>query len=309
MAVFALLVPAPMSGPASIRAQRAPLRLSSRATAQPTAPAPITATSKGPVGAGPDLNTGAAYIPPMARPMIGVCAAVERASFGVWRDEPAVLLPLSYARSIHGAGGMMAMLPPDRVATEEPDDLLDRIDALVLGGGADIDPEDQGIEAHPETRGTNPDRTRSEMALARRALERSIPLLGVCRGMQVLNVACGGTLDQHLPDRLGHDRHRPVPGSWAEHDVRIEPGSLAARAAGTEYLTVKSHHHQGVDELGEGLVAVGWSEADDAIEAVELPGRTYALGVLWHPEEDERSNVIGSLVDAARVRAEGRAAA
>src|SRR4051794_3290619 len=135
---------------------------------------------------------------------------------------------------------MMAMLPPDRRASEDPDELLDRLDALVLGGGADIDPESHGAEAHQETVGTNPDRDRFEIALARAALERGMPVLGVCRGMQVLNVACGGTIDQHIPDRLGHERHRPVLGSWAEHEVRISPESLAARAAGTELLTVKS---------------------------------------------------------------------
>ena len=127
---------------------------------------------------------------------------------------------------------MTAMLPPDPASAEAPDELLDRIDALVLGGGADIDPDIQGVEPHPETIGTNPDRDRFEMALAIRAMERGIPLLGVCRGMQVMNVACGGTLDQHMPERLGHDSHRPTPGEWAEHEVRLAPGSLAARASG-----------------------------------------------------------------------------
>jgi putative glutamine amidotransferase len=235
----------------------------------------------------------------MGRPLIGVCAAVEKATFGVWKDEPATLLPLSYARAIHGAGGMMAMLPPDRRATEDPGELLDRIDALVLGGGADIDPEDQGVEAHPETIGTNPDRDRFEMALARAALERGIPLLGVCRGMQVLNVACGGTLEQHLPDRLGHERHRPVPGSWAEHGVRIEPGSLASRAAGTEQLTVKSHHHQGVDAIAESLAATAWATDDESVEAIESADGEFVLGVLWHPEEDAGDRVIPSLVERA----------
>jgi putative glutamine amidotransferase len=235
----------------------------------------------------------------MPRPLIGVCAAVERANFGVWNDEPAVLLPLSYARAIHGAGGMMAMLPPDRLATEDPGELLDRIDALVLGGGADIDPESQGVEAHPETIGTNPDRDRFEMTLARAALERGIPLLGVCRGMQVLNVACGGTLDQHLPDRLGHDRHRPVPGSWAEHDVRLEPGSLAATAAGTVQLTVKSHHHQGVDAIPEPLSASAWATDDESVEAIESADGEFVLGVLWHPEEDANDQVIPALVARA----------
>src|SRR3954462_3925298 len=201
----------------------------------------------------------------MPRPLIGVCAAVERASFGVWKDEPATLLPLSYARAIHGAGGMMALLPPDRVATEAPDELLDRIDALVLGGGADIDAESQGALAHPETIGTNPDRDRFEMSLARRALERGIPLLGICRGMQVLNVACGGTLEQHLPDVLGHDGHTGPPGHYADHDVRLERGSLPARAVGGERATVKSYHHQGVRTLGDGLRATGFSLLEDGI--------------------------------------------
>ena len=224
---------------------------------------------------------------------------MENATFGVWEDEPATLLPLSYARAIHGAGGMMAMLPPDRRATDDPGELLDRIDALVLGGGADIDAEIQGVEAHPETVGTNPDRDNFEIALAREALERRIPLLGVCRGMQILNVACGGTLDQHLPDRLGHERHRPVPGSWADHDVRIEPGSLAAKAAGTEYLTVKTHHHQGVDAIPDPLTASAWATDDESVEAIESHDGQFALGVLWHPEEDANDQVIPALVERA----------
>jgi putative glutamine amidotransferase len=235
----------------------------------------------------------------MARPLIGVCAAVEKATFGVWRDEPATLLPLSYSRAIHGAGGMVAMLPPDRRASEDPTELLDKLDALVLAGGADIDPENRGIEAHPETFGTNPDRDNFEIALALGALDRGIPLLGVCRGMQVLNVTCGGTLDQHIPERLGHDRHRPMPGSWAEHDVRLEPGSLAAQAAGTENLTVKSHHHQGVDRIGEDLAATAWATDDESVEAIESPNGEFVLGVLWHPEEDPEDRVIPSLVDRA----------
>jgi putative glutamine amidotransferase len=233
----------------------------------------------------------------MARPLIGVCAAIERATFGVWKDEPATLLPLSYSRAIHGAGGMMAMLPPDRRAEEDPGELLDRLDALVLGGGADIDPESQGVEAHPETVGSNPDRDRFEIALARGALERGIPLLGICRGMEVLNVACGGTLDQHIPDRLGHEIHRPIPGSWAEHDVRLEPGSLAARAAGTEQLTVKSHHHQGVDRVGDDLRPTAWATDDESVEAIESSDGAFALGVLWHPEEDPEDRVIPALIE------------
>jgi putative glutamine amidotransferase len=235
----------------------------------------------------------------MARPLIGVCAAIERASFGVWSDEPATILPLSYSRAIHGAGGMMAMLPPDRRASEDPGELLDRIDALVLGGGADIDPDSQGVEAHPETIGTNPDRDHFEIALALGALDRGMPLLGVCRGMQVLNVACGGTLDQHIPDRLGHEIHRPVPGAWAEHEVRIEPGSLAAEAAGTERLTVKSHHHQGIDRIADKLTATAWATDDESVEAIESGDGGFALGVLWHPEEDATDAIIPALISRA----------
>jgi putative glutamine amidotransferase len=236
----------------------------------------------------------------MPRPLIGVCAAVERAHFGVWKDEPTVLLPLSYARAIHGAGGMIAMLPPDRRASEDPSELLSRVDALILGGGADIDPESQGVEPHPETVGTNPDRDKFEIALALGAVKRGIPLLGVCRGMQVLNVACGGTLDQHIPERLGHHLHRPAPGSWAEHDVRIERGSLAAAAAGSERITVKSHHHQGLDRIAENLAASAWATDDGTVEAIEAPeDGDFVLGVLWHPEEDPEDRVITSLVERA----------
>ena len=210
-----------------------------------------------------------------------------------------MVLPLSYARAIHGAGGMIAMLPPDRRASEDPAELLERLDGLVLAGGADIDAESRGVVPHPETVGTNPDRDNFEIALALGALERGIPLLGVCRGMQVLNVACGGTLDQHIPEHLGHDRHRPVPGSWAEHDVRIEPGSLAAQSAGTEHLTVKSHHHQGVDRVGEDLTATAWATDDNSVEAIESDDGQFVLGVLWHPEEDAADAIIPALVSKA----------
>jgi putative glutamine amidotransferase len=137
-------------------------------------------------------------------------------------------------------------------------------------------------------------------------LERDLPVLGICRGMQMLNVATGGTLVQHLPDELGHEDHRPSPGSFAQHEVRLLPGSLAARATGeAERHLVPSHHHQGPDELGEGLVASAWALPDGSVEALEHPERRFALGVLWHPEQDERSRVVGALVDAARRAADG----
>jgi len=239
----------------------------------------------------------------MPRPLIGISAAVEPASFGPWVGEPSVLLPLGYARAVQAAGGIAAMLPPDGAAAEAPDELVDRLDALILGGGADVDPASYGAEREPQTGRSNPDRDRFEIALARRAEERDLPLLGVCRGMQILNVAAGGSLEQHLPDRLGHEQHRPVPGSWSEHEVRLEPGSLAARAAGAERLSVKTHHHQGVGELGGGFEATGWTADDATTEAIEQPSRAFTLGVLWHPEEDPGDRVIPSLVrQADRVR-------
>jgi putative glutamine amidotransferase len=238
----------------------------------------------------------------MARSVIGICTAVERASFGVWVEEATVLLPVSYARAVQAAGGMALMLPPDGRSAESPDELLDRLDGLVIGGGADIDPASHGADPHPETRGTNPERDRFEIAIASRALERDMPVFGICRGMQILNVATGGSLLQHLPERLGHHRHRPTPGSWSEHEVRLQAGSLAAEAAGGERLTVKSHHHQAVEDLGEGLEVSGWSDAPDdrdTIEAIEFRDRSFALGVLWHPEEDPDDEVIPAFVKAA----------
>ena len=211
------------------------------------------------------------------------------------------MTPRPYATAVQAAGALALVLPPDDAAAQSPDALLDRIDALLLAGGADIDPASYGAKPHPETKGTWPERDRFELALAHRALERDMPVLGICRGMQLLNVALGGTLLQHLPDVLGTNDHRRVPGAFGDHEVRLEPGSLAARAVGAERATVKSHHHQGLDELGDGLRASGWSVPDELVEAVELPDRRFTLGVLWHTEQDERSQVIAALVEAARV--------
>ena len=235
------------------------------------------------------------------RPVIGMLASVERVRHGPW-DEVAVMLPRAYASAVQRAGGLALMLPPDERLADEPDDALDLLDGLLIAGGCDIDPASYGAEPEPETSGTTPDRDRFEIALGRRALARDMPLLGVCRGMQMLNVIAGGTLAQHLPDRLGHDRHRHTPGVFADHEVALADGSLAARATGETRHAVKSHHHQGVDRLGDGLVVSGRAAEDDLPEAIELPDRRFALGVLWHPEEDARSRVIGALVEEARAR-------
>jgi putative glutamine amidotransferase len=234
----------------------------------------------------------------MPRPLVGICAAIERARFGPW-DQDAALVPWGYVRAVQAAGGFALLLPPDRQLAEGPDEIIDRLGALVLAGGTDVHPEIYGAEPHPETRYADTERDRFEIALARRALERDLPLLGVCRGMQLMNVATGGTLEQHLPDTVGHQHHRFVPGTFSEHRVRLAPGSLAARSAGAERITIKSHHHQGLAMLGDGLVPSGWSVEDNEIEAVELPDRGFALGVLWHPEEDVNDRVVGSLVERA----------
>jgi putative glutamine amidotransferase len=235
----------------------------------------------------------------VTRPIIGICAALERVRWGPWHEVVA-MTPRSYVRAVQAAGGVAVLLPPDDAAAQDPDDLLDRLDALILAGGADVDPATYGARPHPEVSVTVPERDRFELSLATRALDRELPLLAICRGMQMLNVALGGTLVQHVPDVVGHEDHRHTPGQFADHDVELEPGSLAARTAGAERLAVKSHHHQGVDELGEGLEVTARSVGDGLPEAVEDRDGRFVLGVLWHPEADESSRLVASLVDEAR---------
>ena len=231
--------------------------------------------------------------------VVGICAAIERVRWGAW-DTEVHLAPRNYARAVQDAGAVALILPPDDQAAETPSIVLDHVDCLMLAGGADVDPVSYGARPHEETAGARDERDRFELSLTHAALERDMPVLGICRGMQMLNVACGGTLDQHLPDSLGHENHRHTPGTFSDHDVHLEPGSLAARSAGSDALAVKSHHHQGVAEVGEGVVVTGWSDPDQVVEAIEVPERPFALGVLWHPEEDLRAKVIGALVEAAR---------
>jgi putative glutamine amidotransferase len=232
----------------------------------------------------------------MTRPVIGICAAIETARWAAW-ELLVNLSPRTYSLAVQRAGAIALILPPDDAVAESPDELLGMLDGLILAGGSDIDPASYGAQPHPETRGTRPERDRFEIALGTRALERDMPVLGVCRGMQMLNVIQGGTLNQHL----GLELHPHTPGAFADHRVRLEPGSLAERVVGGEHTEVKSAHHQGVDELGEGVVASGYAD-DGVVEAIELPGQSFAVGVLWHPEEDEQSRVVGSLVNEARDR-------
>jgi len=241
---------------------------------------------------------------PGVRPVIGLCTPLERARWAVW-DDDAVLMPRSYVLAVQAAGGLALLLPPDEQLVDEPGEVLDLVDGLMVVGGSDIDPASYAAQAHPETVGTVPERDEFELALVRGAMERDLPVLGICRGMQLINVARGGTLRQHLPEEYGHHEHRRREGSFddADHDVRLAPGTLAARAAGEELHATKSHHHQGIDRLGQGLVVTGWATVDELPEAIEDPDRRFLLGVQWHPEADPQTrHLVRALVEEASRR-------
>jgi gamma-glutamyl-gamma-aminobutyrate hydrolase PuuD len=217
-------------------------------------------------------------------PRIGLTTYREQAIFGVW-DEAADLLPTTYADAIQAAGGVPMLLPPaasgDRLVAAA-ESALDGLDGLVLSGGADVDPAQYGAERDPETGPARTDRDEWEVALVAAALRRDLPLLGVCRGMQVLAVALGGTLTQHLPDVVGDASHRPVIGEHGLHPVRLSEGSRIAAILG-DRAEVATYHHQAVETLPDGVVAGGWA-VDGTIEAFEVRDATWAIGVQWHPE-------------------------
>jgi len=228
------------------------------------------------------------------RPIIGITTYVEPASWGVWQDLETTLAPHAYTEAVTLAGGRAVLLPPDDLDA----DVLRVLDGLVLAGGADLDPALYGAEPEPLTV-TRPDRDSAELRLTRAALAADLPVLGVCRGMQMLAVAAGGTLQQHLPDLVGHDRHRPAPGVYGSHQARFEPDSRIAELMGDD-VGVQCYHHQGVTDAGT-LLVTGRAE-DGVTEAIEDPGRRFVLGVQWHPEVDDHSQVIAALVAAATPR-------
>ena len=230
----------------------------------------------------------------MRRPVIGITSYAEQAQWGVW-DAPAALIPMAYVESVERAGGRPLLVPPSEGAVEET---LDALDGLVFSGGADLDPDLYGAEPHPETNGVRPERYRAELALLEAALARDMPVLAVCRGSQVFNVARGGDLVQHLPDVVGDEKHKHTPGVFADHDVDVTAGTRLSQLLG-DRAPVKSHHHQGYGRLGKGLVESAKAE-DGTIEAFEDPSHRFALGVLWHPEEGEDSRLFEQLVDEAR---------
>jgi putative glutamine amidotransferase len=229
--------------------------------------------------------------PPARRPLIGITAYVEPAGWAVWRDVPAALVPQAYVRAVTAAGGRAVVLPPD----DGDADVLRVLDGLLLAGGADLGPERYGQPPAPRTE-SRPDRDAGELTLLTAALAADLPVLGVCRGMQLLAVAYGGTLHQHLPDVVGHDRHRPAPGVYGSHPVRFAAGSRAGVVmAGVD--RVNSYHHQAVADPG-GLLVTGWAD-DGVVEAVEDPARRFLLGVQWHPENEADPRPVSALVRAA----------
>jgi putative glutamine amidotransferase len=227
-------------------------------------------------------------------PVIGITTYVTPARFGVWEEESA-LIPAAYVRAIEAAGGRPLLVPPSTEAIEET---LDRLDGILFSGGSDLDPELYGQEAHPETNGIVPERDRAEIALLRAALERDMPVLAVCRGSQVLNVALGGDLVQHLPEIVGDEKHKHTPGEFADHDVDLVAGTRVQEILG-DHAPVKSHHHQGYGKIGDGLREAARAE-DGTIEALEDPSRRFAMGVLWHPEAGEDFALFEALVAEAR---------
>jgi putative glutamine amidotransferase len=233
------------------------------------------------------------------RPIIGITSYAEDARWGVW-EAPAALIPLAYVDAIEAAGGRPLIVPPSPDAVEET---LDALDALLFSGGADLDPASYGAEAHPTTNDVRPERDSAELALLEAALARDMPVLAVCRGSQVLNVARGGDLVQHLPEVVGHEGHKQSPGVFADHDVEVLPDTKLHGVIG-DHAPVKSHHHQGYGQLGAGLRESARAD-DGTVEAIEDPSRRFALGVLWHPEEGEDAALFRALVEeAARYRDE-----
>jgi len=230
----------------------------------------------------------------VARPVVGITTYVTDAKWGYWNLE-AALIPFDYVKAVERAGGRAMLVPPSPDGVEET---LDALDGVIFTGGSDVDPELYGEMAHPETSGIVRMRDDAELALLRAALDRDMPVLGICRGIQVLNVGLGGDLDQHLE---GH-RHDP-PGQFLQHGVAIEPETRLGEILG-DRTTVMSHHHQGLKTLAPGLVETARAE-DGLVEAVEAPARRFTLGVLWHPEAGQDARLFETLVaEAARYREE-----
>jgi gamma-glutamyl-gamma-aminobutyrate hydrolase PuuD len=231
----------------------------------------------------------------MMRPRIGATTYREPAKWGVW-DEPADLLPMTYAQAVEAAGGLPVLLPP--CSPELAADAIDGVHGLLLAGGADVAPERYGAPRDDQTGPPRIDRDDWELALVRTALARDVPVLAICRGMQVLNVALGGDLIQHLPDEVGTDLHCPAVGRHGSHAVDVAAGSRLAAIVGPR-ADIATYHHQAVRTLGAGLSPTAWA-GDGVVEAVELAGRTWVQGVQWHPEAHDGHALFAAFVAACR---------
>ena len=232
------------------------------------------------------------------RPVIGLTTYLEQAKQGVW-DVRAAFLPQQYFTSVTASGGIAVLLPPQEGPTDAAEAVLDGLDGLILTGGLDVQPELYGAERHPLTDPARPDRDAWELALLAGAEARGLPVLAICRGLQLANVAHGGTLHQHLPEALGTERYRIGGGVFAENTVEVEPGSRLAAQVGGEPLGIHSYHHQGVDRLGEGLIVTARTD-DGLVQAFEGAGDGYLVAVQWHPEENTSDKrLFAGLVDAA----------
>jgi gamma-glutamyl-gamma-aminobutyrate hydrolase PuuD len=227
------------------------------------------------------------------RPLIGISTYREQAQWGTWHV-PAVLLPATYADAVAEAGGEPVLLPTGAATA----DVVARLDGLILAGGADIDPARYGSVPGPRTTVVRPDRDAAELAVLSAALDRDLPLLAICRGMQLLNVALGGDLVQHLPDVEKAGVHDPGAGLYQRRDVHTQPGSAVGRLLGTT-VPVACHHHQALSRIAPELTASAWAE-DGVVEAVEAVDRRFCLAVQWHPEEGEDRRLFAALVAAAR---------
>ncbi|MBC7725515.1 MAG: gamma-glutamyl-gamma-aminobutyrate hydrolase family protein [Burkholderiaceae bacterium] len=237
----------------------------------------------------------------MRAPIIGITTYLEQAQTGVW-DVRAAFLPEVYLESVTSAGGIAVLLPPQPVSEEIIDRVLDSIDGLVLSGGADVDPALYGEAPHKATAAPRTDRDTWETALIRRAVERKVPFLGICRGAQLLNVALGGTLHQHLPDIVGSEKYQPAPAEFGPVGVFVSRESRLGGVLGRTALNlnVQCYHHQALDRVADGLTVTALSE-DGIIEAVELADVPFGIAVQWHPEQDAADRrLFAGLVEAAR---------
>ena len=236
------------------------------------------------------------------KPVIGITSYAQDARWGVWHL-PAALIPLAYVDAVERAGGRALVVPPTGDGFEET---LDVLDGVIFSGGADLDPAIYGADAHPETDDPQTRRDAGELALLEAALARDMPVLAICRGFQLLNVARGGDLVLHLPDEVGNDTHKQVPGEFAQHPVEVKEGTRLGAIVGAA-SDVTSHHHQALGRVGDGLVETAWA-ADGTLEAVEDPDKRFVLGVQWHPEAADDRALFEALVAEARAYRAARGA-